>query len=158
MNKRDPRVRSFIEEYLEKARLMQVATSKDNQPWACSVYFAFDQKLNLIWISEPTRRHSLEIDTNQKVAGTVVLPHSPGDDVRGIQFQGIAKKLTEKQKIKSAMKYYAKRYGMNPKRVSTIIDNTDGHMCYMIHPTLFVLFDEVNFPSAPRQQYENNSV
>lgn len=147
------KIKSLIEEYLDKARLMQVATSKNSHPWACSVYFAYDDALNLYWLSQPLRRHSQEIRANEKVAGTIVLPHTPGDDVRGLQFQGVAKELTQKKYIEHAMKFYAKRYGMDAKRVGAIVENTDGHMCYVVHPTLYVLFDEVNFSDSPRQEY-----
>lgn len=153
MNEQPEQIRKLIEEYLDKARLMQVATFKNNQPWACSVYFAFDEQLNLIWLSKPSRRHSQEIRANEKVAGTIVLPHTPGDDVRGLQFQGTAKELTDKKDITSNMKHYAMRYGMDAKRVSAIVENIDGHMCYAVHPTLYVLFDEVNFPNNSRQEY-----
>lgn len=97
-------LKKLIHEYLRQAQLMQVATAKDNQPWACSVYFAFDDSFNLYWISKPDRRHSQEIKENNKIAGTVVLPHTPGDKVRGIQFQGIATELNS-QAAKEGMKF-----------------------------------------------------
>lgn len=149
-------LRKLIEDYLKDARMMQIATAKDNQPWACTVYFAFDEHLNLYWISTPTRRHSEEIRINENVAGTIVLPHTPGDDVRGIQFQGIAKELRDKNEAKEGIKHYAQRYGMDKKRIDAILEREDGHVCYTISPTLYVLFDEVNFPDDPRQEYALN--
>lgn len=146
------KIGKLIVEYLEKARLMQIATSNNTKPWICSVYFASDEFLNLYWISRPGTRHSLEIKENEKVAGTIVLPHTPGDDVRGIQFEGIAKEL-EKEEAKLGIRYYARRYKMPEKRVKTILDNTEGHICYKISPSVFILFDEVNFPKNPRQEY-----
>src|ERR1700690_33649 len=112
-------LRKLIEDYLKEAKMLQIATSKNNQPWSCTVYFAFDDKLNLYWISKPNRRHSEEIRNNDKVAGVIVLPHTPGDKVRGLQFQGIAKELSNKDDATAGMKYYAKRYGMKPERVNT---------------------------------------
>lgn len=147
------KLRKLIEDYLKEAKLMQVATSKDNHPWVCSVYFAYDSSLNLYWISLPSTRHSKEIKNNNRVAGTIVLQHTPGDDVRGLQFEGTAKEIVNKKEIKLAMQYYAKRYKMPEKRVNAIVDNKDGHMCYVIKPILFVLFDEANFPNNPRQEY-----
>ncbi len=147
-------VKDLIDEYLKDAKLMQIATSRDNQPWACSVYFAYDKEFHLYWISKPTRRHSKEIHENEKVAGTIVLSHTPGDKVRGIQFQGVAKELDDKVGKIECMHYYAKRYGMDSDRVEDIIENRDGHSCYQITPKLFVLFDEVNFPDDPRQEYK----
>lgn len=145
-------VKKLIKEYLKKAKLMQVATVKDNQPWACSVYFAFDNSLHLYWISRPTRRHSEEIKNNEKVAGTIVLPHTHGDKVRGLQFQGIAKELKDKKEATLAMKYYAKRFPLSAKKVNDIVTKKDSHVCYCITPTVIVLFDELNFPENPRQE------
>jgi uncharacterized protein YhbP (UPF0306 family) len=147
------KLRKLIEEYLSEAKMLQVATSKHDQPWACTLYFAFDEKLSLYWISEPSRRHSEEIRMNEKVAGTIVLPHNPGDKVRGLQFQGIATELTGKEAA-DGMKVYANRYGMKQKRVNAILDGSDGHFCYKIKPSLYVLFDEKNFPKNPRQELE----
>ncbi len=143
--------KKLVKEYLESARLMQVATSVADQPWACSVYFAFDDDFNLYWLSKPTRRHSKEIAQNEKVAGTVVLPHYPGDKVRGIQFQGIAKELTGEE-ARAGLAVYSDRHGLRQERIEAILERTDGHTCYRITPTLFVLFDEVNFPDDPRQE------
>lgn len=138
-------LRKLIEDYLKEARLMQVATSKDNQPWVASVYFAFDEKLSLYWISNPTRRHSKEIKDNEKVAGTIVLPHSHGEKVRGLQFQGIAKQLEGKE-VEEGIECYSKRY------LEVSAETKKSHDCYKITPKLFVLFDEVNFPNNPRQE------
>lgn len=145
--------RGLIVNYLSQAKLLQVATSVNNQPWACTVYFAFDEALNLYWISKPTRRHSQELRENNKVAGTIVLPHAPGDDVRGIQFQGIAQELTNREDAEKGLTYYAKRFGMDTQRVDNILDGSDGHVCYKMSPIMYVLFDEVNFPDDPRQEY-----
>ncbi len=145
-------IRQLIKEYLNDARLMQVATSKDNQPWACSVYFAFDDEFNLFWISLPSTRHSQELKANQKVAGTIVLPHTPGDAVRGIQFDGVAKELTTGEEFHHALELYAKRMNMKEERRQKIADGKDEHNVYMIKPTLFVLFDSLNFPINPRQE------
>lgn len=145
-------IEEFIEEYLQKAKLMQVATAFDNQPWACSVYFASDEEFNLYWISFPSTRHSYEIEKNNKVAGTIVLPHNPGEDVRGIQFQGIANKLVNPLEMESAMKYYGERYNLTEKRIKDILQGTDGHVPYRIQPKHIVLYDEVNFPNSPRQE------
>lgn len=154
MKKDSSKLKNLIEDYLKKATLMQVATSRNHQPWACSVYFAYDESMNLYWISKADRRHSKEIRNNKKVAGTIVLPHKSGDKVRGLQFQGVSKELSNKTEVKSALKYYSKRFKLSSERVKAIIENTDGHVCYSIKPSLFVLFDEVNYPTDPRQEYK----
>lgn len=145
-------LRKLIEDYLKEAKLMQVATSLANQPWVASVYFAYDDLLNLYWISRPTRRHSRELKKNEKVAGTVVLPHTHGEKVRGLQFEGVAKELNG-QKAKEAMEHYSKCYpDISQEKIEAIIEGKDSHVCYQITPTAFILFDEVNFPDNPRQE------
>jgi uncharacterized protein YhbP (UPF0306 family) len=142
-------IKQLITEYLDKARLMQVATSKDNQPWVCTVYFAHDDKFHLYWLSKPDRRHSKELEENNKVAGTIVLQHTPGDDVRGLQFEGTARKAEGTH----GLDVYAKRMHMGQERQEKITNNTDGHVVYEITPTTYVLFDEEHFPDNPRQEY-----
>lgn len=145
-------LKSLITEYLHEAKLMQIATAKENQPWACTVYFGFDNDLNLYWVSKPTRRHSEEITTNEKVAGAIVLPHTPGDKVRGVQFQGEAEKLTKTPTLDVGLDHYSKKVPLSEERIEKIKLGEDNHNCYKITPNLVVLFDEVNFPDDPRQE------
>ena len=152
-NKNMKDLRTLIVEYLSSAKLMQVATSREGQPWICTVFFAFDNNLNLYWISKPDSRHSEEIRQNEKVSGTIVLPHKIGEKVRGIQLQGVAKKLSDKTEAADAMDYYAERFSTPKERVKAILDNTGGYVVYKITPQTFVLFDQVNFPDNPRQEY-----
>ncbi|MBI2414594.1 hypothetical protein HYV31_01965 [candidate division WWE3 bacterium] len=51
------------------------------------------------------------------------------------------------------MLLYAKRFAMPMLRVNKIIAHKDAHVCYKIKPELIVLFDEVNFPKEPRQEF-----
>ena len=148
------KLRSLIEEYMNKAVLMQVATVHENKPWVCSVYFAYDEQLSLYWISSVDRRHSRELSENPFVSGAIVLPHTPGDDVQGIQFEGTAKRINDSSEATIGMKYYATRFSMPDERVHTVLNGSDGHVCYRITPATYVLFDEVHFPDNPRQLYE----
>lgn len=147
-------LRKLIEEYLDEAKTLQVATVSKNKPWVCTVFFAFDEKLNLYWLSKPSRRHSKELRANSSVAGTIVLPHVHGQSVRGIQLEGTAEEIKEKTEAQQAMEFYANRFEIGSKRVSAIVNGTDGHLCYKLTPVRYVLFDEVNFPKDPRREYE----
>src|SRR3990167_10572859 len=104
-----PNIRQLIKDYLRKAKLMQLATSVNGQPWVCSVWFASDEDLNIYWFSSTTRRHSGEILKNKKVAAAIVLPHTPSDPPRGLQLQGSAQMLTKKPDIDKAISVYKNR-------------------------------------------------
>lgn len=144
-------LKSLINKYLQEAKLMQLATSVNNQPWICSVWFATDENMNIYWLSSTTRRHSKEVLKNNKVAGAITLPQTPNDPPRGLQFQGIAKLLTEQKDIDKAMSVYAGRIFKKEDIIEFMENKEKPHRFYRIKPTQFVLFDAVNFPENSRQ-------
>lgn len=149
----EDKLKKLIEEYLKKAKLMQLATSVDNQPWVCSVWFAADNDLNIYWFSSTTRRHSNEVVKNQKVAAAIALPQTPEDPPRGLQFQGTAELLTDQEDIDKAISIYAGRI-FSKETIKEFMKNREKpHKFYRIKPTQFVLFDVVNFPDNSRQEY-----
>lgn len=146
-------LRKLIEEYLKEVKLMQVATSIDNQPWVCSVWFATDEDLNIYYFSSITRRHSKEVMENGKVAGAIALPQTPDDPPRGLQFQGVCEMLTEQADIDKAVSVYSGRIFSKEKIKELMVHKDKPHKFYRIKPAKFVLFDAVNFPDNSRQEY-----
>lgn len=146
-------LRKLIKDYLKEAKLMQLATSIDGQPWVCSVWFAADEDLNIYWFSSTTRRHSKEVMQNNKVAAAIVLPQTPQDPGRGLQLQGIAELLTEQKDIDKAVSVYAGRIFTKEQIEEFGALKDKPHSFYKIKPTQFVLFDSVNFPDESRQEY-----
>jgi len=146
-------LRNLIKDYLKEAKLMQLATSLDNQPWVCSVWFAADADLNIYWISSEARRHSNEVLKNPKVAGAIVMPQNPDNPPRGLQFQGIAKMLEDQKDIDRATSLFTDRI-FSKEKIKEFMENKEKpHRFYRIKPTKFVLFDAVNFPENARQEY-----
>lgn len=145
-------LRKLIEDYLKKAKLMQMATAVNNQPWVCSVWFAADSDLNIYYFSSATRRHSEEVLKNNKVAGAVVLPQNPNDPPRGLYFQGKAEVLQKQEDIDKAISVYADRIFSREKIKEFMEHKERPHKFYRIRPSKFVLFDVVNFPNNPRQE------
>lgn len=127
-------LRKLIEDYLKEAKLMQLATSLDNQPWVCSVWFAADEDLNIYWISSMNRRHSKEVMENQKVAAAIVLPQTPQDPPRGLQFQGIAELLENEADIDKAITLFAGRIFPKEKIEEFMDSKTHPHSFYRIKP------------------------
>ena len=144
-------VKTLVKGYMEEAKLMQLATSANGQPWVCSVWFAADEDLNIYYFSSTLRRHSREVAANRKVSGAIALPHTPLDKPKGVQFQGDAEMLTEKADIDDAISLYAGR--IFPKEKVLELMERSSHAFYRIRPTMFVLFDVVDFPDSPRQEF-----
>src|SRR3989344_6926656 len=145
-------LKNLIEDYLKEAKLMQIATSRDNKPWVASVWYVHDTDWNLYWISRHIRRHSLELKDNPNIAGAIVFPHTKGsgEKVRGLQFEGTAHDLTgdeELETLKKARKLYMEKYSMAEDIPVKDLTNPDWIATYyIVHPTTFILFDEINFP------------
>ncbi len=146
-------LKQLIQQYLQEAKLMQVATSMENQPWICSVWFAADEDLNIYWLSSTKRRHSAEVIENRKVAAAMALPQNPQDPPRGLQIQGEAELLTNKIDIDKALSVYSGRIFSTEKINEFMSSSENPHRFYRIKPTQFVLYDAIHFPGNARQEY-----
>src|SRR5437016_2121320 len=134
---------------------MQIATVSANKAWVASVWYAHDDDWNLYFISRRYRRHSQEIEANPNVAGAIVLPHlkGSGEKVRGLQFSGQARR-TQGDEIARAKSLYEAKYELAAHEDLDELKKPDVTFgFYIIEPEHFVLFDEINFPKNPRQEY-----
>ncbi len=147
-------LKRLITEYMSQQKLMQLATVSDGQPWVCSVWFSFDNDLNIYFFSAINRQHSLEIEKDNRVAGAMALPQTPQDVPRGLQFKGTAAKLTDKTEIAKARSTYEGRV-FDAQTIEKFMAHKERpHAFYKITPTKIVLFDAKNFPDNSRQEYE----
>lgn len=147
-------LRTLIGQYLQEQKLMQLATVSQGNPWVCSVWQASDDDLNIYFFSSVTRRHSQEIENDNRAAGALALPHTPKDPPRGLQFEGTVVKLTGEADIAKARSVYQGRI-FDAATIDQFMANKERpHRFYKIVPKKFVLFDVVNFPDDSRKEYE----
>jgi nitroimidazol reductase NimA-like FMN-containing flavoprotein (pyridoxamine 5'-phosphate oxidase superfamily) len=132
-----------IKAYLDEAKMMQLATSRDNKPWICNVWSAVDKDLNIYWISATTRRHSGEIKDNEYVAASFCLVRDPSETSRGaIQLEGVAHEVTNPLEIAKALKLYVACGIFSLEQVKKFMaDLKYPHRFYRIEPKRIVLFD-----------------
>lgn len=150
-----PDAAQLLREYIRMGKLMQVATVQESQPWVANVWYAFDDRLNLYFISQKTRRHSEEIHQNERVAGSIMaVPlEGLGQKGRGVTFEGAAKELTGVEQRAGFEQYAARWSNVSDYTTLTAIENGESATrIYCITPKLYVLFDEVNFPDISRQE------
>lgn len=145
-------LRQQIEKYLSDNIIMQLATCAENKPWCSNLHYAFDEKLNLYWMSLKNCRHSQEVATNPSVAATIAKPHTADDKPQGLQIEGIASIAKDFEK---AFKVYMNRY---PhwlfKEEELKRGNSEDRAIYMLEPTRIVMFDVANNPDNPKQELE----
>jgi len=95
-----------IRKFLSKQKLLTLATSKDDIPYCCVVFYSFDADKNaLYFISNPSSRHSEEIFLNANVAGTITKPELKIIKLQGVQFTGTCS-LLDGSEAESAGRHY----------------------------------------------------
>lgn len=129
---------------------MQLATVGAGKPWVCSLYYVADDNLNLYWLSLPGRRHSQEIVDNPNVS--IAIAVKTDQPVIGIQAEGRAEIIKNKQIIKKVMELYVEKYNTGQNFYENFAAGKNRHEMYCFAPKSYVLFDELNFPDNPRQE------
>lgn len=149
----DLEIRGLVEKYLSEGRIAQLATVRDDQPWICNVHMATDELDSIYWISKATSRHSKDISSNPHVAMTLAV--KTDRPLIGVQIEGTAAVVTESASIRAAMSDWMRRHGGSEKFVDSIVDGTNEYKLYRLTPQHSQLFDEVNFPDSPMQEYNS---
>jgi len=144
----------IIKQYLQEQHVMQLATVRDGQPWCTSVYFILGDDGNLYWASIPSRRHSIEIGDDARVAAAIAVKSEIDKKVAGIQIEGTAKQIITKQDIHPIAIKYADRFNRTAQWVEDFSSGKTEHCLYVLCPTKYVLFDESNFPVDPVHEFK----
>lgn len=133
-------IEATIRAYLPQVIHLSLATCRNNKPWVCEVHFAYDDDLNLYFVSTPARRHSQEIAANPNVAGNIVTQHDLGEAVRGVYFEGAAKQLADADENGPVFKLYDQRFDKGAW-LKQEFQSATGHRLYQITVSNFYLFD-----------------
>lgn len=143
-------VEKTIREYLPQVIHMSLATSRDNKPRVFEVHFAFDNDLNLYFVSSLTSQHSEDIRQNPFVAGNIVTQHFLNQKVRGVYFEGHAEELQDETKATQALTAYSARFTENPQLVK-VAKAEDSARFYKITVSDYYVLD--GYVSNPPQKF-----
>ncbi len=77
-----------IRQMLEAHNTITLATSSEGRPWAASLFFASDKRLNLYFVSDYRTRHARHIQESSTAVATVNADCAGWGDVRGLQIEG----------------------------------------------------------------------
>lgn len=144
--------RDLVKKYFNEVKIMQLATSDNDEPWACNVHFYTDDELNFYWLSAKDRVHSIQIASNPNAAIAIkVQEDTPDDkDVIGISIAGAAK-LLGGEIDKSIASGFIAKHQKPADFLDNVLDGSSPHQFYVLKPSKIVLFDTKNFPQDPRQ-------
>jgi len=146
-------VEKVIREYLPYVLHLSLATERDNAPWVCEVHFAYDDDLNLYFRSLASRRHSMEISENPKVAGNIIKQHSLDESAVGVYFEGIARLLEADEELKIAYKCIKERLHAEDNILEEA-KKKDGHKFYKITVKNWYVFGRFGLPHGQKHKLE----
>lgn len=136
---------------INQARVMQLATSRDGQPWICTVYFIVNGG-NFYWLSFPDRRHSKELADNAKAAVAIALHQEA--PVVGVQAEGNVRSVQNLSEAARVLALYVRKYGKGKDFIELLKRGKNRHELYCLVPGSVMLFDERTSSNAPYRQIQ----
>ncbi len=131
-------VRSLVREVLEKSYVISLGTSDEGGVWVTDLVYVHDEEFNIYWFSYETPRHSIALTKNTKVAGTITLSANTKDPDIGLQIEGTAEKVDDKDGW-IALAYNKKKGRSTPWLLK------DGQSWYRLKPSKIELIYEPLF-------------
>ncbi|HTJ73339.1 MAG TPA: pyridoxamine 5'-phosphate oxidase family protein [Verrucomicrobiae bacterium] len=136
---------------INRARVMQLATSRGGQPWICNVYFIVTGG-NFYWLSFPDRRHSKELADNAKAAVAIALQEEV--PVVGVQAEGTVRVVQNLSEAARVLALYVHKYGKGKDFIELLKRGKNRHELYCLMPESVMVFDERSPSDAPYRQIQ----
>ncbi|MCC7259046.1 MAG: pyridoxamine 5'-phosphate oxidase family protein [Gammaproteobacteria bacterium] len=100
--------RAAVRRLLEQHHTLTLATCREGQPWAATVFFASDADLNLYFVSDRRTRHGRDMLASPAVALAIDADVDNWNDVRGLQIEGSASPLDGAERATALALYLAR--------------------------------------------------
>jgi uncharacterized protein YhbP (UPF0306 family) len=140
---------------LQRGVTIQLATSANNQPWVATLYYVADG-IKLYWVSATKRRHSKEIEQNNKVSAAVVVESDPNGHRLGVQLSGSAERVLERNELEHAAKLYVDKYDSGDEYYTTISVLNEDQAIYKMKIDTVAIFDSEHTPTIELLTYSND--
>lgn len=143
-------INQSISDILNENYLMNMATVKsENEPWICSVFFAFDEEAKLYCLTYPSSEHINNINKNSKVAISITnSTQDPDGSKRGLQLSGSCRLVEDELEMQTAIDLYTERFPWFRKYITKPKDfersSLDSRF-YILEIKEIKIFDEVMF-------------
>lgn len=130
-----------FEELITQARVMTLATTGDNGPWAAPVYYLYRDK-QFYFFSSPDSQH-IQDGLDRRCAAAVFSTHASVEKLEGLQMSGTV--LHQKTGIRAAAVAgaYARRFGIpfSGSDPLKFFQNTFHACLYVFAPDLIYYMD-----------------
>ena len=96
--------------FLNDHHLLTLATSQNNKPYCCNLFYVYDQLSNqLIFSTETKTKHAQEFICNTNVAGSIALETKEVSKIQGVQLLGTILEL-KGEHLRIAKEQYIKAF------------------------------------------------
>jgi len=114
--------------FLNEHHLLTLATTQNNKPYCCNLFYVYDQLNNhLIFSTEIKTKHAQDFICNTNVAGSIALETREVSKIQGVQLLGTIQEL-KGERLKIAKEKYIKAF--------SYAANMDIHLWAM--PLIFI--------------------
>ncbi len=103
------KLRSEVLEYLSSHTTMAIATCGGEAPWAAAVFYV-NHGFVFYYLSDPHSLHSRNLASNPSVAATIQGDYRDWREIKGVQLQGRAEKVTDRRENEEAERLYLAKY------------------------------------------------
>lgn len=148
-----------ILQFLKTQNLMSLATSIHNKPWACTVYFAVDQKLNIYFVSPPEADHCRYLSKNKYIACSIYNSQQKVNSKKeGLQLSGTVTVISKVEEIKKALILWNKANPGAEKYINwdNMVKKIITSKVYKIKPKLFKYFNEALYGDKELKEFKLN--
>ena len=96
--------------FLNEHHLLTLATSQNNKPYCCNLFYVYDKVSNqLIFSTETKTKHAQDFIYNTNVAGSIALETKEVSKIQGVQLLGTIFEL-KGERLKIAKEQYIKAF------------------------------------------------
>lgn len=128
---------------------MSLATVNGDKPWVSEVHFAYDDNLNLYFVSKRATRHSQEIAHNPYVAGNIIKQHPLTEAPDGLYFEGEAEQI---EASPEDIQRYCKALNRDATQLAEQLKEANEWRMYRIRVTNWAIFG--NFDGNGHAKHE----
>jgi uncharacterized protein YhbP (UPF0306 family) len=142
-------VLNAIRKIIDDNYLLALSTFAHGTLWTSTVFYSYDEDLNIYFVSDPRTRHCKMIENNPEVSLAIYDTNAIwGTNIQGVQLEGHVKKLSVVQTIAHGSSYLqrfpvAKTIFRSPEMLAS--DRMAARL-YQIKPKIIQLYDEVSLP------------
>ena len=143
-----------LKPYLDKTKVAVIASSDNNAPWVTTVFFFYDEKLNIYFTSKTNTRHSKENIKNSKVSVAISNQTvTMGDKLTGLQIEGNCVPISGDE-AKNAYTVFLKRFPVAAEKMPEEIFTRDEssfkeeevvNRIWKVAPSLIKVFDKQSY-------------